>query len=317
MKSTLTSRAVPPVPVRPGPESLWGLPRNSLALLEKSLKKQSKSYRKGLKACQDKLTERAIHDLRVGARRLLSTVELLRGVLSGRGIDDVERALKKHLDTFAELRDTHVQLPAIARMRRTFPVALPFYVYLVEREARFAKSARKRIKRVETRPLARLIADCRADVEACAKKYSPQKACAGLVRSAEQAYQRTRRLRARIDPSRTATIHRTRIAFKRFRYMVETLMAYVPNPDRSLLRALHDYQTMMGEIQDAEVLLETLDHYLERHRFPAEPARHLCEELLRRRQGLIEVFLGAADQLDAFWPWPAASSVRKPAPPSR
>jgi CHAD domain-containing protein len=281
--------------------STLSLPAESLWLLAKSLKKQWKSYRKGLKGCQDKLTEKAIHELRVGARRLLSTVELLQGALSRNRVEEVGRALKKHLDTFDDLRDTQVQLPMIARMQRTFPVALPFYAYLMKREARFTRSARKRIKGVRTRPLAQLIEACRSEVEASAEKRSGERAGAGLVRSIDRAYWRTRRLRARIDPRNTGTIHRTRIAFKHFRYMVETLAPYLPGSNRALLRTMHEYQTMMGEIQDAEVVLATLDRYLERHKLPAEPARHLREELLRRRQGLIEVYLGAADQLDTFW----------------
>ena len=84
-----------------------------------------------------------------------------------------------------------------------------------------------------------------------------------LLRSVDRAFSRTRQLRARIDPRDTRTIHRTRVAFKKFRYMVEALAEYLPGGDRpSAWPAMRHYQTMMGEIQDAEVLLRTLDKFL-------------------------------------------------------
>jgi len=59
---------------------------------------------------------------------------------------------------------------------------------------------------------------------------------------------------------------------------------------------------MMGDIQDTEVLLRALDKYLWKKKsdFP----RGFREELVRRRQWLIRVYLDAADQLLEFWPLP-------------
>jgi CHAD domain-containing protein len=50
------------------------------------------------------------------------------------------------------------------------------------------------------------------------------------------------------------TVHQTRIAFKRFRYMLESLSPAITGPSRRQLRALAYYQRKMGIIQDHEVL---------------------------------------------------------------
>src|SRR6266446_97083 len=77
--------------------------------LRKSLKKQWKRYRKEIKRCQDEFSEKAVHRSRVTARRLLSTMELVSGFLPAQRVEKVQRALKRHLNTFDELRDTQVQ----------------------------------------------------------------------------------------------------------------------------------------------------------------------------------------------------------------
>jgi hypothetical protein len=70
---------------------------------------------------------------------------------------------------------------------------------------------------------------------------------------------------------------------------------------------------MMGEIQDAEVLLGTLDKFLGKQDIEAAPAVRLRDELVRRRQWLIQVYLGAAEQLLKFWPLPECRAAIQPA----
>jgi CHAD domain-containing protein len=278
------------------------LPGKSVNDLARSLKKQWKRYRKELKRCQDKFSEKAIHAFRVETRRLLSTVELLGGFLPARRVEKVQRLLKRHLDFFDDLRDTQVQLAAVGKMLRAFPAARPFQACLREREERFSRKARKNIRQVRTGRLGKLITACRGNVESQLAEAGPAKALAVLLRSVDRAFRRTRQLQARIDARDTWTIHRTRVAFKQLRYMVEALGEHLPAVTGDRLAAMHHYQTMMGEVQDAEVLLRTLDNFLRKQEIKPEAARRFRAELLRRRQWLIQVYLKAASQLLDFWP---------------
>ena len=296
-----------------GPGLPGGLPGNSLNDLARSLKQQWKRYRKELKRCQRRCSARAIHAFRVETRRLLSTLELLGGFLPARRVEKAQRLLKRHLDVFDDLRDTQVQLAAVGRMRRAFPAARPFQACLREREERFTRQTRKDIRKVRTGRLGKLIAACRGEVEEQLRKSAPRKALAALLRSAERAFRRTRQLRTRIDARDTWTIHRTRVAFKKFRYMVEALARHLPGVTGERLAAMRHYQTMMGEIQDAEVLLAALDRFLRRQEIKPEAACRFRAELLRRRQRLILVFLKAADQLLEYWPLPGSGAGVPPA----
>jgi CHAD domain-containing protein len=113
---------------------------------------------------------------------------------------------------------------------------------------------------------------------------------------------RTDQLKRRIDPRDAKTIHCTRVAFKRFRYMMEALAKYLPGAKKKLLERMRHYQTMMGDIQDAEVLLQGLDKYLRKQGLEPVRMRAFHQALLRRRQELIRAYLPVAGRLSEFWP---------------
>jgi CHAD domain-containing protein len=229
-------------------------------------------------------------------------MELLGPFLAAKRVRKARAALKRHLDTFDDLRDTHVQLVAVERMLPVFPEARQFHDYLCRREDRFRRRTRKKIKRVRTKRLAALIAACRRDVRKWRRDRPAQPANALLLRSIDAAFARTQQLKERIEPEDTRTIHCARVAFKRFRYMVETLADRLPAANEKLLEAMRRYQTMMGEIPDAEVLLRSFEKFRQKKGAASGASRRLREELLRRRAWLIRVYLDAADQLLDFWP---------------
>jgi CHAD domain-containing protein len=277
------------------------LAQGTLGHLTASLKRQWKRYRKGLKRCQDRFSEGAVHESRVETRRLLSLLELLRPLLRRGQINRSQTALKEHLDTFDDLRDTQVQLLATRKMRRLFPAAVPFYDYLLKRESRFRRQTRANIKRIRTKRLGKFIADFRQEMKRWRAEGLGEEVNAMILKSVDTAFARASTLRQQIRPADTETIHRTRVAFKKVRYMIETLADYLPAVDERLLVAMHRYQTMMGDIQDAEVVLCTFDKFLLKNPVELTAARRLRRELLSRRQWLIRVYLEAADQLFEFW----------------
>lgn len=278
------------------------LPPGTLRHLEGSLKRQWKCYRKGLKRCQKKFSEDAVHESRVASRRLLSVVELLGPFLSAGRARQIQAALKRYLDTFDDLRDTQVQLPAVGKLLRAFPAACRFHDYLLKREKRFTRKTRKAIKRIKTKRLGQHIAAAREQVKEWRRNTQPAAANALLSQTMQSAFSRTRELHAQIHPKDTKTIHCTRVAFKKFRYMVETLAKDLPGVDAKRLATLHHYQTLMGGVQDAQVLLQTFDKFQCKGGLEPGPARQFRAELMRRRQKLIGTYLAAADQLLNFWP---------------
>jgi CHAD domain-containing protein len=274
---------------------------NVLPHVRRSLQKQWKRYRKELKRCQRKFSEKAVHNSRVAARRLLATIELLEGFVRPEIVKEARWAIKEHLDIFDDLRDTQVQVVAVNSLQATFPAARAICEWLQKREARFRKQARACVKRSRTKPLAKLIALSEDAFEIQCKKRSADAATKLLARSVNKAFARTMQFKQRIRTRQPKTIHRTRVAFKRFRYMVELLPDHL-SADEKMLAEMQHYQTMMGDIQDAAVLLQCFDKFVRKKNIRPEAAIQLREELLRRREWLIKVYMDAAGQLREFWP---------------
>ncbi len=269
-----------------------------------SLNTQWRRYRKRLKRCQERFSEDAVHDVRVETRRLLSTIELLGAFIPEHDIKKVRRALKRHLDTFDQLRDTQVQLGYVGRMAGTFPDAHAFYDWLRDRKARFTRTTRKAVKHIQTKRLGRCLAAFEKEIRLQRKRISREQAFAIVQRAINQAFARVAQLCRHVRADDTKTIHRTRIAFKHFRYMVEALAPLLPAVTEDHRRALRGYQCMMGDIQDMEVLLAALDKFVQKEEVNAASARRLKKELVRWRQMLIQIYLNAAGRLRRFWPPP-------------
>jgi len=278
-----------------------------------SLEQHWKRYRKALKRCQRKFSPKAIHAFRVETRRLLSRLELLGDLLSDQPLDKVRRLLKRNLDLLDDLRDTQVLLATLARMRRCSSVAQVFRASLLKREQRCIRRSHKQIQEVRTRRLGKLVAECQQDLEERLADRTPRKTRAALLRSINRGFRRVGRLHARVSPDDTSTIHRTRVAFKKFRYMVEALEGCLPGVTRERLEAMRHYQTLMGNIQDSAVLLAAMDRFLVEPEVSAESARRFRAQLVRRRRRLIRTYLAAADQLFGFWPLPDSEAGVPPA----
>ncbi len=271
--------------------------------LAASLRKQWKRYRKKLKCSQREFSQSAVHESRVETRRLISIVDLLGAFLADGPVRKTRRVLKRHLDRFDELRDTHVQLLSLAKMLRIFPVLQPFHAVLEERERRAVKSTARRIKRIKAARLARLVAALAKGLEEAPKPGARRRSGpTRLLQAVNRAFTRVVELRRGIDPRHTATIHRTRVAFKNFRYMVEALAPLFPGVSPRQFQAMKEYQSMMGDIQDNEVLLASFAEFRRKGKISPDSAGRFEEELLRRRRWLIGAYLQNADQLREFWP---------------
>jgi len=91
----------------------------------------------------------------------------------------------------------------------------------------------------------------------------------------DETYARVIQLYERVDPAQPDTIHRLRIAFKKFRYMVESVHPILEGFAEDYLKRMHDYQALMGDIQDMEVALQKLSEF-DKHApaaYDPEPAR--------------------------------------------
>ena len=103
----------------------------------------------------------------------------------------------------------------------------------------------------------------------------------------------------RVDPVQPSSIHRVRIAFKKFRYTLEIIHPLLPGFPETQFKNMHNYQTAMGEIQDVEVLLQTLDDFVTRHTdYDPLPVRQFYQ---KRHTELINAYIENMNEFFTFW----------------
>jgi CHAD domain-containing protein len=252
-------------------------------------------YRAELEICRVEFTEVAVHDLRVATRRLLAAIELIRALNPHPRVKKMRRSLKNQLDGFDNLRDVQVMLADISKNIESLPELQPFQLYLQKYEKRLLHAAEKHVCAIKLSAFEkRLLKVCNTLAAIPADDLPPR-----LLQAVDEAYVTVKQRYGSMDPARPATIHSVRVAFKKFRYMVECIQPTLPNFPKIRLKNMQDYQTLMGNIHDAEVFLDTLADFATRHkRFNPEPVRHSYEKTFLHT---LSVYLEKKGKVDTFW----------------
>lgn len=218
--------------------------------------------------------EEALHDFRVGLRRLRSCLQAYAGELGESVPKKLAKRLERLADATGEGRDTEVQIewlraqaPVLPRHQR------PGLRWLLDRlEARKAKA----YGRIEGRVAARfdeLAVELRARLsvytaevhldrlgrEEPARRATLGGAAAAILRRDVESLRD--RLAAVGGPDDALRAHKARIAAKRLRYLLEPLVDELKDAApraRPLVQRIKALQDLLGELHDAHVLEDEL-----------------------------------------------------------
>jgi CHAD domain-containing protein len=265
-------------------------------LLLEALDSRWEQYREKLHACRREHTAGTVHALRVAARRLLALTGLIRSLMPHARLKKLRSALKEQLHGFNRLRDTQVMLAETAGERKLRPALKPFRQKLRKRERRLRRQARAHVAALKPGWLSKRLKNARADVSA---KGADKELESLLLQATDDAFQNVLRRYRRIDPARPATVHRTRVAFKRFRYTLEIIQPLLKAYPEAGLARVHAHQAAMGALQDADVLLHTLEDFEQRKGAgtPAPILRHYA----RRVIDLTSAYVKDKEKLLTYW----------------
>jgi len=275
------------------------------AYLIRSLETRWLTYRKQTRVCRRQPSETAVHELRVATRRLISEFLLLGELLGkSREVRSSCKVLKAQMKPLGKLRDVHVKRLWMDRRKARFPELMLIFKDLQRAETELTNAAAKAVKRFKAGEPARCVALLtRTLSEVACKRGASRRLCVRAHATARNAQAQVIRRRRAVTRGDLRTIHRTRIAFKRYRYMVEALSPWLTGLTRQELRKLASYQRRMGNIQD----LDVLDRYLETDSERNEARRILLcplRRLLKKRESqLLHDFFRSADQIFNFWPY--------------
>lgn len=269
-------------------------------LLLDALEERHKKYCAEAEHCQTAFSEQAVHDLRVSTRRLLALIILLKAVSPHPRLKTLHRSLKKQLDQLDDLRDTQVMLAGISAQVQNLPGLEAFHQYLARREERLLKKAARLLRQTkhkETIAISNRVGKIRASLQNPASL--SESLTAPLLYAADEAFNEVKERIALINPTQPASIHRVRIKFKAFRYIIEIIHPLLPGFSKEQFKTMQAYQTSMGDIQDAEVLLRMLERYAKKH--PEFEAQPILQFYHQQHHNLINTYIQNMGTLYTFW----------------
>jgi len=254
-----------------------------------------RNYLTELKRCRTEFSNEAVHDLRVATRRMMAIVQLLNSIAPRPRLRKIIRAFKEQLDEFDDLRDTQVILAEISETVQELPELQAFQKHEQLIEEKLLRTLRKEITKSNINELSKRIRKTHDAIE----NEMDEALEAQVMQAVDDAYLITKQRLGWVDLARPATIHRVRIAFKSFRYMVEIIYPLLKEFPPINSEWMNNYQSLMGEVQDAEVFMQTLADYSE-HASLSDPdaIRHYYEH---RHTEAISAYAEEMNQLHIFW----------------
>jgi CHAD domain-containing protein len=269
---------------------------NMQTLLIDSLNVRWDKYNAGLKTCRREFSEEAVHDFRVAVRRLLSFLDLLRVVIQDPKIQKTRRILKDQLDNLDDLRNIQALLADVSETIQETPILQPYQEYLQHQEKKLLRTARKEVRSLKITSLSKRIKKLNQTIEA----FKQTDLDATLFSAVDEAYAIVNQRYALVDPTQPATIHRVRIAFKKFRYMIEAIYPILQDFPPDQLKRMHEYQAAMGDIQDMEVALQELADFgeLAPASYNLEPVRSYYKE---RHAIALSSYIEDKGEVLTFW----------------
>ena len=273
------------------------LETNHAGMLLEGFDKRRRTFERRMKKAQLKPSEKAVHEVRIAARRLISLLAVIEHIVGSRRIKRARSRIKEQLDGLGAMRDVQVQKVYTRALLTDFPQLISFHKSLCVTERRLRRRARMQLRRFN---LKRLIRETNRVLEHFVASIDPDDDRIGrqIGASLNDAFSRVLVLRARIDPDLPRSIHRTRLAFKKFRYTAEIAAPQFEEFTDGRLQAMHDFQDRMGTIQDLNSLLDAMMDF--RRRSGRTSLLVVENELRRRRRHFVDEFVKSTDEIRFF-----------------
>jgi CHAD domain-containing protein len=229
-------------------------------------------WQRSVEACRDGLDHGAVHDLRVGSRRVLSLLDLVRELsdVPRKADERVTAALRALLDALGPLRDAQNERRRVKHARPGAGIE-PLRRHLKQREARHARRARRAVARAGGARVRKDGARLRAAIVAGARTETPAERYLRLAKALDLAAAGVRIPLARLDVAKPRRVHGLRVALRQFRYVAELAARLSPAFRASGQATARALQGRLGRAHDTDVLLDRLDRFARRHPGEAGP----------------------------------------------
>ncbi len=227
------------------------------AMIAAAITTQRQALHAALDAATGPLKPKAIHELRVAIRRLLTALELA-GAIGCDVEPKTASRLHKLLSRLAPARDAHVLMRALQPLGATRPEAQLVIDELKQRRRAATRKAKKRLQAFERADFDRATALVLAALGSAPLTTAPSSlvlaALHGELAKRQLEVERHRRSTAVSDPTE---LHRVRVLLKQYRYALEASLSILPEAAAELAKRCEALQEELGKAHDAHVLSQT------------------------------------------------------------
>lgn len=188
-------------------------------------------------------------------RRLRAGLALARLVVPAARDKKAEAELRDLMSVLSRFRDLQVQQYLLAHLPGIKEVGSGIRNELAYLEFKSQPEVIARLKSFPLRKLHQRMETLAAILGSCPQSpFFIGRSEERVVCFLGQAHDELLRLVSMVEPQRPKTIHRLRVAFKKYRYLAEALSPLRLYPDEAGMARMHELQGLMGEIQDLYVL---------------------------------------------------------------
>ncbi len=264
-----------------------------------SLETSFGKFKHNFSECKRHFSEESVHDFRVSMRRFMALLDLLNQVYPRKYLLDIRKILKKELKVFNPLRDNQVQILNLRSLIYTYPALFTYYVKQLHDEQIFINQIKVTLDDLSIHDIEGLMFFIMMDMKDRLRK--EQGGFSGMFTAAKQSFDSLIEKRNDVDIKNLETVHKLRIAFKKFRYVVEMLFPYIHYP-KEILKRLKGMQNILGEIQDNRVFFAQVSIFIsESETSLQEFYKKPLQDILAKRNKLLTDLSDCLGNIDTLW----------------
>ncbi len=248
-------------------------------------------YRHNLEIYSKEISSDNIHNFRVSSRRFRTALNLYKEIFPSEYFEIIIKIVKQNFKSLGDLRDIYIMINNCKEIKIQYSVICYFIDFLLRKEKKAIAEISKSLSNINLNQLDNSIFFLINDLKYAYPDIKPDFSI--LENHLNDQLHLMGQLYSQIDYSDLRSIHKFRIATKKFRYSIEILQDFIPNY-KDLYKRLVNIQDDAGAIQDNVVLINHLNKYFKKQHNQAlyyqEQIESIVNFLKTRQKDLIICF---------------------------
>ncbi len=192
-----------------------------------------------------------IHNFRISIRKLISTISVVNDIIEDENLLNFSKEIKKILKWLNQTRDTDVQIKYFTSLEDKYKSSKSLTKELSEKNSILNKEATKSLNEVDFKSIKNWIKNFKKVIENNLENVNRK----NIIKSLEKSYVKLVELRKKIDENKPKSIHKVRVAFKKFRYTCELMLDLLWLSEKEV-EEMRAFQKKLWKIQDTEVSIK-------------------------------------------------------------